>query len=420
MFVDYSQLQQIAVLEQQTGLWLKMQVTPLFGPLVLFSQTFPPSGILHGGKLFVPLTLGQHTTGLGFSSLPFLPTVRAAQGDPRNINVWERDPSKPQNLENALYGVVNPPLLRTPISSEAEGGAMHPEDAKAGGNNLKLGWQILGHFGHIEPKLPTPNTMEHREIKTPEQIAELKKRSPGGYRNLRESVVNDLMPTPTARDFKDGQAEHERDGVVQTDTVARAIFNSGEISLLNTPQVDDAKNTGHNQDRRQTLASEVWETERTTSWGKFEPAINRWEQVIDRPAPAPTKADGKDGQHRLSSEFTEWLMGLPDGWVTDPELGLTRNEQLKLCGNGVVPQQAALALRMMLSDFIPEKNDDAVMPTLTTNGTGRHSAGYDSLGTLQMLEVAKGILPKEYTSWEQVNAKIPAEWRDGNAGKENK
>jgi len=57
---------------------------------------------------------------------------------------------------------------------------------------------------------------------------------------------------------------------------------------------------------------------------------------------------------------------------------------------------------------------------LTTNGTGRHSAGYDSLGTLQMLEVAKGVLPKEYTSWEQVNAKIPAEWRDGNAGKENK
>lgn len=43
--------------------------------------------------------------------------------------------------------------------------------------------------------LPTPNTMEHREIKTPEQIAELKAKSPGGYRNLRESVVNELLPT---------------------------------------------------------------------------------------------------------------------------------------------------------------------------------------------------------------------------------
>lgn len=40
-------------------------------------------------------------------------------------------------------------------------------------------------------------------------------------------------------------------------------------------------------------------------------------------------------------------MGLPDGWVTAPEIGLTRNEQLKACGNGVVPQQAIAALRDM-------------------------------------------------------------------------
>lgn len=40
--------------------------------------------------------------------------------------------------------------------------------------------------------LPTPNTMEHREIKTPEQIAALKAKSPGGYRNLREVVLHEL------------------------------------------------------------------------------------------------------------------------------------------------------------------------------------------------------------------------------------
>ena len=85
-----------------------------------------------------------------------------------------------------------------------------------------------------------------------------------------------------------------------------------------------------------------------TSWGKFEPAIKRWESVIGRPAPAPTKPDGKDGGHRLSSMFTEWLMGLPEGWITG--LGLKRNEELKLAGNGVVPQQAELALRILLED----------------------------------------------------------------------
>lgn len=118
------------------------------------------------------------------------------------------------------------------------------------------------------------------------------------------------------------------------------------IHVLPTPQVDDSKNTGHNQDRRTTLASEVWETERSTNWGKFEPAIRRWEQVLGRPAPAPTKPDGKEGAHRLSSAFTEWMMGLPEGWITD--CGLSRNEELKACGNGVVPQQAELALRMLL------------------------------------------------------------------------
>lgn len=70
--------------------------------------------------------------------------------------------------------------------------------------------------------------------------------------------------------------------------------------------------------------------------------------MIGRTAPAPTLADGKQGQHRLNARLVEWMMGLPNGWVTAPEIGLTRNEQLKALGNGVVPQQAALALRTLL------------------------------------------------------------------------
>lgn len=40
-------------------------------------------------------------------------------------------------------------------------------------------------------------------------------------------------------------------------------------------------------------------------------------------------------------------MGLPAGWVTDS--GIARNPQLKALGNGVVPQQAAAALRYLLT-----------------------------------------------------------------------
>jgi DNA (cytosine-5)-methyltransferase 1 len=40
------------------------------------------------------------------------------------------------------------------------------------------------------------------------------------------------------------------------------------------------------------------------------------------------------------------MMGLPDGWVTNID-GISRNEALRMLGNGVVPQQAEAALRAL-------------------------------------------------------------------------
>jgi DNA (cytosine-5)-methyltransferase 1 len=85
------------------------------------------------------------------------------------------------------------------------------------------------------------------------------------------------------------------------------------------------------------------------TWGRFEPAVKRWEEIIGHPAPAPTEPTGKDGAPRLSSKFTEWMMGLEPGWITD--VGLSRKDELKACGNGVVPQQAKLALTMLKARF---------------------------------------------------------------------
>ena len=41
--------------------------------------------------------------------------------------------------------------------------------------------------------------------------------------------------------------------------------------------------------------------------------------------------------------FVEWMMGMPAGWVSDPALEVSRTQQLRMLGNAVVPQQAALA-----------------------------------------------------------------------------
>lgn len=77
-------------------------------------------------------------------------------------------------------------------------------------------------------------------------------------------------------------------------------------------------------------------------WGDNRFAIERWEQTIGRPAPDPTV------DKKLNPVFVEWLMGLEPGWVTNPDIGIKRNDQLKALGNGVVPQQASLALKTLL------------------------------------------------------------------------
>lgn len=81
-----------------------------------------------------------------------------------------------------------------------------------------------------------------------------------------------------------------------------------------------------------------------TIWGKYRDAIANWEQLT-RPAPPPTlpSARAKHGAS-LNPAFAEWMMGWPEGWVTDPALGISRTDQLRIIGNGVVPQQAHAAI----------------------------------------------------------------------------
>ena len=66
-------------------------------------------------------------------------------------------------------------------------------------------------------------------------------------------------------------------------------------------------------------------------------------------------------------------MGLPAGWVTDA--GIPRNAQLKALGNGIVWQQMALALRLLLDlDAAPVAHGGRTLPTPTVADTrdGRH------------------------------------------------
>lgn len=110
-----------------------------------------------------------------------------------------------------------------------------------------------------------------------------------------------------------------------------------DMALVNGLQVSDGIET------RRSLAITVSDG---FDWGRFNDAVRRWENIFGRLVPDATKPDGRNGNHRLSSVFTEWMMGLPDGWVTG--VGLNRSQEMRLIGNGVVPQQAEHALKILL------------------------------------------------------------------------
>lgn len=219
--------------------------------------------------------------------------------------------SQPQ-IGTVVKGIVDGDervMLRTPTAAQAKGGALGEDIARNRGNTVGI----------------RDNAMD---------IARW-----NGLKVAR--AVDDLMPTPKALDGVKGNLKTSQE---RLDSGHQVDLPNAAIDLIGTPRAT-AFQSSASQVEAGATKGRIEDQLLITNWGKFEPAIRRWEQIT-RPAPAPTKPDGKDGSHRLSSKFTEWMMGLPDGWITGH--GLKRNDELKMAGNGVVPQQAAFALAMLL------------------------------------------------------------------------
>lgn len=145
------------------------------------------------------------------------------------------------------------------------------------------------------------------------------------------------LPTPRSADSQGGAWEGEsRTGGPDLRTA---------ITHLPTPRASDPANaTSHSSEG---FRPQLGETVRG-DFGQYAPVVARWEQATGTTAPAPTEPN-TTGKPRLSAAFAEWMMGLPAGWITSPEIGLTRAQQLKAIGNGVVPQQATAAITHLLT-----------------------------------------------------------------------
>ena len=159
---------------------------------------------------------------------------------------------------------------------------------------------------------------------------------------LEDAVAVHLMPTPRATDGTKG-------GPNQRGSSGDLMLPSAVVQLLPTPTADTRERTPEVADRKLANGAfkDLSSIAATSRWGDYAAAIARWEAILGRPAPEPTQTSAK-GNPQLSPRFVEWMMGVPDGWITDVP-GITRNEALKACGNGVVPQQAEAAIRTALA-----------------------------------------------------------------------
>lgn len=215
--------------------------------------------------------------------------------------------------------------------------------------------------------------------------------TPRATRGGSSSEIRDMLPTPRA------QNGNPRNQTIYTrpDGDPQNLENAlARLDLDDEPDEDRLLPTPAASLVWETMTPERWdewrETERraagigtsrqlsvesqrlsTVDFGPYEAAVRRWESLLGRPVPDPTEPHpGRENKRRLSPPFVEWMMGLPEGWVTD--VPISRDDQLKALGNGVVPQQAAAALVHLLDvrELVYAPPSPVVFTTDTPDGAG--------------------------------------------------
>jgi DNA (cytosine-5)-methyltransferase 1 len=114
--------------------------------------------------------------------------------------------------------------------------------------------------------------------------------------------------------FQAKQSRHSR-----SDIDEHSDTNSKRCTL-----VTDERGAKRNQGESQSIARQLVEA------------------IYNQEVPSPLD------EGRLNVKFVEYMMGLPSGWVTN--IDIPRSQQLKILGNGVVPQQAFHALELLLNE----------------------------------------------------------------------
>lgn len=206
-----------------------------------------------------------------------------------------------------------PKLRPSPMARDGDGRGegdaeywRHRQEEEGRTNGIPLG-AVVG-------LLSTPRANErHARGSSPEAAA----RMAAKRRNLQDVAV--LLPTPRARDWKGAETAATRAERIERGTAHAGYDLPTALALLPSGA---------------TIAER---------FAEYAAAVMRHVETTGVMPPEPTEPN-KNGQPRLAPEFSEWMMTLPAGWVTDV---LDRVPALKAVGNGVAPVQGALAYRLL-------------------------------------------------------------------------
>jgi hypothetical protein len=344
--------------------------------LLLFKTPTSQLGINGGSQHPSKRKAGGHGPTLADEVEHLLPTPQAHdRTGPKTLEQIEAQRRRGQpgvrNLnETAVHELA--PLMPTPNATDHKGSGVSQGRPRNGGRVRGPGDMDLPEAVSL---LPTPRTGDNRNSRvavTGSNHQRHGRTAKGSASGLgleqalesaqgmipREFIPLEMLPTPAARDYKSGESNLLERNARPLNEVAVAHLRPSARDLLPTPtaSLGTVEATAPWKDgviwwkqsrasRNVAAIAESMFAQDVVDYGRYARSVLRWAQVINRLPPSPLEMSPR-GTLVLSPPFVEWMMGLEPGWVTG--LGLSRGAQLKLLGNGVVPQQVVLGLSILL------------------------------------------------------------------------
>lgn len=149
---------------------------------------------------------------------------------------------------------------------------------------------------------------------------------------LPTPAVNDMSRQKSIRDFNDWRNRQK------ASNGSRAVHGRG----LDVEVREAAGETRLNLEDQTGVSTDRIDLD----WGRYTEAIDRAVKAFG-PHPCPVEP-GRRRAWQASARFLEWMMGFPEGWVTDlvDEGLLSYDKAARIFGNAVVPRQAGYAVAL--------------------------------------------------------------------------